>query len=110
MSAATTIAFYGIRLDVGEADLQMLEDRSHPAIVSARKVGLQHYWGNFAEPGERYLLFVGKSLGKLGVEDSTEVRFTLEQLAQVAVDVSSRLSNAGFSGAPSLFVQFQPDT
>jgi hypothetical protein len=107
--SATTIAFYGIRLNLGEDEIEALEDRSHPALLSARKVGLQHYWGNFGAPGESYLLFVGKLLGKLGVEDASELRVDAAQLGQIAAEVSSKLSSEGFSELPALLLQYQPD-
>ncbi|HVS34952.1 MAG TPA: hypothetical protein VMS17_05180 [Gemmataceae bacterium] len=108
--ADTTIAFFGIRLEVCDDDLEALELRSHRAVVNAKKAGLEHYWGNFGAPGERYLLFVGKPLGKLGVEDSTEIRVSPEQFVQIATDVAGRLVKAGFSDTPSLFLQFQADS
>jgi hypothetical protein len=107
--ASTTIIFFGIRLEPSEDEIERLEDRSHPAILSARKAGLQYYWGNFGAPGESYLLFIGKLLGKLGVEDASELRFGTEQLSQIASEVSSKLSSAGFAEVPVLLSQFQPD-
>ena len=60
MSAATTIAFIGVRFEIRtDEEIDSLERRSHPEIIRARKAGLDHYWGNFAAPGERNLLFVG---------------------------------------------------
>jgi hypothetical protein len=106
--ASTTIAFYGVRLRPSEAEIEALEDRSHAAVVAARKAGLQHYWGNFGAPGESYWLFVGKFLGKLGEEDGSELRFDAEQLSDIAAEVSVRLSMAGFPERPALLLQFQP--
>jgi hypothetical protein len=107
--ADTTIAFVGIRLEINEAEIESLEERSHPALVNAKKAGLQHYWGNFGSPGERYFLFLGRLVGKLGVEDSLEVQIDLEQFAHYVADVRDRLVTAGFSTAPSLFLHLQPD-
>ncbi len=107
--ASTTVVFFGIRLEPSEDEIEALEDRSHPAILSARKVGLQYYWGNFGSPGELYLLFIGKLLGKLGVEDASRLDFDEEQLSEIAADVTSKLSRAGFSEAPLFLAQFQSD-
>jgi hypothetical protein len=107
--AATTIAFYGIRLEVTEDEIESLEDRTHPAIANARKAGVQFYWDNFGVPGEAYFLFVGTLLGKLGIEDGHEIRITADQLSKLATDVSRKLFDAGFTENPALLIQFQPD-
>jgi len=52
------------------------------------------------------LLFIGKLLGKLGVEDASELRFDAGQLSKIAAEVSDKLSSAGFSEPPSLLLQF----
>jgi hypothetical protein len=107
--ADTAVVFFGVRLEVGEFEIELLENRSHSAVLNAKKEGLQHYWGNFGGPGERYYLFVGKSLARLGVEDSSEVSINAREFDQIATDVSNRLSRAGFSEVPLLYLQFQPD-
>jgi hypothetical protein len=107
--ASTTIAFYGVRFRPSEAEIGALEDRSHAAVLAARKAGLQYYWGNFGMPGESYFLFVGKLLGKLGDEDGSELRFDPERLSEIAAEVSGKLSMAGFPERPALLLQFQPD-
>ena len=107
--ADTTIAFFGIRRELSENEIETLEDRSHPAISQSRIVGLEHYWGNFGSPGERYLLFIGKSVGKIGIEDSLEAELTADVFGQLMSDVSRRLSQAGYSAVPKLFLQLQPD-
>ena len=109
MSAATAIAFYGIRLTIREDELSALEDRSHPALLNARKAGLQHYWGKFGGDPDSYYLFIGKLLGKIGVEDAIELRIDIHELVQSDPEVSRKLSDAGFSEAPTLLFQFQPD-
>lgn len=107
--ANTTIVFYGIRLEVSDDDLDALESRSHPMQIAAKSAGLESYWGNFAAPNERYLLFIGKLLGKLGVEDRMEVQITADEFANTAKAVSAKLSNAGVSEAASLYLDYQPD-
>lgn len=107
--AATTIAFYGVLLKPSEEELESLENRSHPVILNAKKASLQYYWGNFGGDGELYLLFVGKLLGKLGVEDASELHLDGEQLANIAAEVSSKLASAGFTETPTFCLRFQPD-
>lgn len=107
--ASTTIAFIGTRLDVTEDEIELLEDRSHPVIVQAKRNGLDFYWGNFEAPDERYFLFVGKLLGKLGVEDAAQVQIPAAQFADIESAVSRGFEQAGISAKPILIVQFQPD-
>jgi hypothetical protein len=107
--ASTTIAFVGTRMDVTEDEVHSLEDRSHPAIVQARKGGLDFYWGNFESPNERYFLFIGKRLGKFGLEDLAEVQIPARQLGEIQGEVARRFEQAGISASPMLIVQFQPD-
>lgn len=109
MSSATTVVFYGVRLDVTEAEIESLEARAHPAIIKAKATGLQFYWGNFGGPEELYYLFIGAPLGKFGVEDAQELRVSPEQLSQLAADTAKRLTEAGFAEPPALLIQFQPD-
>ncbi len=107
--ADTTIVFYGIRQEVGDDDLDELESRSHPMQIAAKKVGLESYWGNFAAPAERYLLFVGKLLGKLGAEDRMEIQINADDFANIAKAVDTKLGDAGISEIASLHLDYQPD-
>ncbi len=103
------IVFYGVRLEVNDCDLDDLESRSHPMQIAAKRVGLESYWGNFAAPKERYFLFVGKLLGKLGVEDRMEIQLNADDFANTATVVAAKLGDAGISHKPFLHLDYQPD-
>ncbi|PQO41927.1 hypothetical protein [Blastopirellula marina] len=107
--AATTIVFYGIRLEVPESDVTALESRTHPKILAAREVGLEYYWGNFDSPGEEYVMFIGKLIGKIGFEDHNELQFNVAMISEIAELVSGRLRQVGFVEKPCLHLKFQPD-
>ena len=107
--ASTTVAFFGIRLEVGEDEIESLEERTHPAIKNSRSSGLQYYWGNFGSPGEQYLLLIGRLLGKFGPENEEFLAITIQQIQQCSSDVSQKLINAGFAENPSILIQFHPD-
>src|SRR5262245_1814947 len=109
MSAGSCVAFFGVRYDIAEDELELLETRSHPKLVAARKGGLESYWGNFDAPSERFFLFVGFKLGILGDEDQSEVRFDADQLANVVVSTKDKLNRASFDGTPALYVQWMAD-
>ena len=107
--ADTTIVFLGLKIAVDADDIAALEARSFPLLATARRSGLDHYWGNFAAPDERYWLFIGKLLGRLGIEDDQEISLSPQSLASQSTDVSRKLCNAGLPGTPVLFVGFQRD-
>lgn len=77
--------------------------------IAAKKVGLESYWGNFSAPNEKYLLFVGKLLGKLGVEDRMEIQIDADDLAMTVKSVSSKLNDARISETALLHLSCQSD-
>ena len=109
MSTETTVVFYGIRVNVAEDEIPALEDRSDARLVRARRHGLGWYWGNFAEPRERYLLFIGEKIGVMGFENAREVEISRQSLMDRMHDTDEKLKGAGFTGYPSLYVQWQKD-
>ena len=109
MSAPSFLAFYGIRLEVRQHEIEALEERSDARLVAARKYGLKHYWGNFGVPGERWLLFVGANIGIFGVENQSEAQFESEALQRLFIETESKLRQAGFDETPKLYLQWQPE-
>jgi hypothetical protein len=109
MSASACVVFYGIRFEVRPDEVDALEMRSDPRIQAARKAGLKHYWANFGLPGERYLLFVGASLGVLGSENQAEVALSLPDLQAACESTKAKLVGAGLAGEPALYLQWRPD-
>ena len=107
--ADTTIVLYGMRVEISADELDILESRKHPLQIVAKKVGLESYWGNFATPNEKYLLFIGKLLGKLGVENLNGIKIPEEKLAKIANEVSAKLIDAGISHTAFLYLEHQPD-
>jgi len=95
---------------VTDDEIELLESGRHTKVAAAKAVGLQLYWGNFGLPGEHYLLFVGKSIAKLGPENSSDVQLTSQKLMDIASYVSSRLVSAGFAEAPLFHLRLQPDS
>ncbi len=111
MGADSCVVYYGERYHVtDESELEQLEARTHPLIQAAKRVGLQHYWGNFSmEGGEYYLLLVGRELGVFGVEGIGELELGDTEFQQVMKDTKERLQRGGFSLLPALQIQFEPD-
>ena len=70
MSADSCVVYYGLRYHVLLEELEALETRTDPRVVAARKVGLRAYFGNFAAPDERFLLFIGAQIGVLGLNQA----------------------------------------
>ena len=109
MSSPATVVFYGVRFELAEDEIPALEERSDPRLVSARRNGLKHYWGNFGAPGERWYLFVGAKLGILGPEGASDVMLDGRDLEGLIKDTNSRLRDGGFTGVSKLYIQWQSD-
>ena len=71
--------------------------------------GLEFYGGNFGEPDEKYLLFVGTKLGILGAENALELVLAEDTVLTLMKQANDRLKGAGFEAFPQLYVQWMPD-
>lgn len=109
MSATSCLAYYGLRFEVERGDRDALEARSDPRMLAAMKAGLKHYWANFAAPGERYVLFIGAQLAILGPEGQAELAVPSGELSKLMEATKAKLLSAGFTGEPSLYLQWEPD-
>ncbi len=109
MSAASSLIFYGIRFDVAQSDIEALEQRIHPWIVKARSVGLNFYWENVGGLSPRYLFFIGRKIGIIGVENETEMIISESELVLKMAEVNAKLKAVGYSEDPKLYFQLIPD-
>lgn len=108
MASEAVVIFYGVRYEVSDSGIESLESRSDPRLAAARKHGLKSYWGNFAGPRSRYLLFIGDKLGVVGIENDREIQIPPEALFERMRQTESKLGDAGMLEAPQLFIQWQP--
>lgn len=109
MSTESTLAFYGVRVEIPEEEINALEEQSHNLIVKARQNGLKFYWGNFATKGSKYLLFIGDRLAVLGFENDREIKISLDDLNKRIRETDARLQKAEISEQPMLYMEWQPD-
>lgn len=110
MSADSTVAFLGVRFKIQDADVPLLENRSHRLQQKARECGLTTYWGTFSYPESRSVfLFIGDKLGIIGLENEREVCLSVESLSSRVQETTARLCRAGISESPLIHVQWQPD-
>lgn len=109
MSANLCVAFFGVRYEVHVDDVEALENRSDGRIVAARGAGLNSYWGNFGADRERYLLFVGTELGRLGPENKSEVAVGPVDFLNIVESTTAALRKADLNGEPALHIQWQDD-
>ncbi len=111
MGADRVTLFYGIRFQVSDpVEIDLLNLNRHPLIEAARKVGLNHYWGNFAlDGGEYYLLYIGTELGEFGFEGKADLEISDSVFAKIQRETRKKIITAGFSLVPALIVQFEPD-
>lgn len=109
MSAPAVVVFYGVRFVLAEDELPALEARSDPRLVSARKHGLKHYWGNFGGTAERWCLFLGAKMVILGPEDQSTWEMSGGSLLNLIEETNARLRAASVDGVPSLYVEWQSE-
>lgn len=107
--ADTTVVFCGIKFEVGDEDLHELERKAHPMQVAARKLGIDCYLGKLAPSSDKYFLFIGKLLGKLGVEDQMGIQISPHEFARIVANVSEKLNEAEIIGTVSLHAEFEAD-
>jgi hypothetical protein len=108
MSAESTIAFFGIRFDVPETEVEELELRRHPLIAKARTASIQHYWANFGGVDPKYVLLLGRKLSTIGFEDAIDYTVSQGELVNIMEDVRRKLQAAGFDQEPELIIQILP--
>jgi hypothetical protein len=109
MSANTCLVYFGLRFEIPADGLEALETRSDQRIVAARKVGLKSYWGNFAAPEARYLLFIGAQVAVMGLGNQSQVTLSVPEFEAVVTSVRVKLEAAGLAGTPALHIEWQPD-
>jgi hypothetical protein len=108
MACEAVIVFFGVRYAVSSDDIELLENRTFPPIIAARKNGMKHYWGNFNENDPKYFLFIGDKLGIFGVENEREFQVSSDSLLARISQTRDRLAQAGFLEEPQFFVHWQP--
>lgn len=109
MGADSFLAFYGIKIALDPDDEQTLETFetcSAPQCKAAERAGLQTHLGRLTD-GEDYFLYVGCRVGWLGLEYDDYVQVTIDELAEMAGQVKSKLKEAGFDQSPALHLQLE---
>lgn len=110
MSAPSCLVFFGVRFELREAELELVETKVDERVMRARRARLDHYLGVFYV-GDRptHLLFVGKKLASVGVELGLSAQFDRAQLSQAIEETVQKLRSVGWATSPQLFVEYQPD-
>lgn len=109
MSATTTLAFFGIRFTIDDNEIESFEERTHQHQRLARQLSLDHYWGNFEEPGKRYYSFLGKRLAIIGEENDSEKSYSSNELEKILRETQAKIRSAGIEGEVALYFQSMPD-
>lgn len=110
MSADRFAVFFGLRFDIDiddEDEMEEISDGSDVRIVSAQKAGLDFFTGGKDE--NDYHLFIGKVIGSYGWEGSSHREMDIEELREIYVDISNKISDAGFHEIPKFHFQFFGD-
>ena len=109
MSAEGFILYYGLRFVVSdEAEVELLENLTHPKLQAAAEAGLQDWWGRTTDE-EIYFLLIGTELGNLGWEGVSDRQIEDDELVSIMQTTKARLRQAGFAQPPALHAQFEPD-
>ncbi len=77
--------------------------------MAARRVGLNHYWGNFGGLEEKHRLFIGAQPAVPGPENSDEINLSSSELQNSFNETSAKLKEAALVGEPSLYLQWLPE-
>ena len=111
MGANSCVVYYGVRYQVTDkTELAELGADKHPLIEAAKRVGLQHYYGNFSmDGGEYHLLLIGREVGIFGLEGIGERELADAELQAMMQDTRERLQRGRFSLVPAFQIQFEPD-
>jgi len=104
MGADSFIAFFGVRFDLSEEELESCEAMEDTRIRRARKAKLDYCFDR-ATDGEKYFLYVGRSMAALGVEAGVYETLSESEFARVVSETKTRLAQAEISGEPSLHFQ-----
>ena len=109
MSTDTCVVYFGLRFEIEVDEIESIELRSDPRVVSARKSGLKYYWGNFGGLDEKNLLFVGYQIGILGPENLDHVILSATEAEAAFEATRQKLKEGGFADVPAIHITWQPD-
>ena len=104
MGADSFIAFFGVRFELSEEEMELCETGDDDRIRRARKAKLD-FCSDRATDGEKYFLYVGRSLADLLVEAGVYEKLSEAELIDVVSQTKTRLTQAEISGEPSLHFQ-----
>jgi hypothetical protein len=109
MGADSVYFYYGVRRTItahDEAQIEQLEDDSHPIYSLAFDHKLHVTWGCLTD-GADYFMLIGHEIGRFGVEGINERAFTDTELLEIAEKTKTRLIAAGIHEPSSFHVQLQ---
>ena len=104
MGADSFIAFFGVRFELSEEEMELCETREDDRIRRARKTKLDFCFDRPTD-GEQYFLYVGRSLAGLGIEAKMYEKFSEAKLLEIVSETKTRLTQADISGEPALHLQ-----
>lgn len=109
MGSEHGIVYYGLKLPVQPEEVEALKKETHPHQLVARQFGLDCDWGDCWLEGKDYAVFVGKELGRIGVEYEWNQEISDTELRQIMEQTQALLNAAGFTNEPKLRLHFVPD-
>ncbi len=101
------LAFYGIKIALDPDNYSEHEDcynQTDPRCQLAKTENLETVFDRLTN-GEDYFLYIGKKLGRLGVEYSDYDCIETEKLQNIISRVDTTIKSLGYSEIPALHVQ-----
>ncbi len=109
MSQEFVTIYFGLKFPVKEEEIKALQKKEHSYQITARKLGLDCYWGDFSPFVDEYYVFIGKEIGRLGCEEEWNKEVSEAELVRSIETTKATLKGAGFKEKPKLLMHFQPD-
>jgi hypothetical protein len=109
MSAEYVVIYYGLKFPVSEGEVKTLLKKAHPYQITAKKFGLDCYWGDCSAYTYDYHVFIGKEVGTIGCEYDWNREISDFEMMKIMEDVKASLKKAGFTEEPRFLMHFAPD-
>lgn len=109
MGADSFVAFYGIKITLDPDDEDLVDAYgadTHPHCHAALAAGLETHTGRLTD-GADYFVYLGRRLGRLGLEHDPHVDVPQTALAEAVATVGPLLVMLDHHTRPALHLQFE---
>jgi hypothetical protein len=104
MGADSVIAYFGVRYELSEEEMDACEAGEDERTLRARRAKLDYCFDRPTD-GEGYFLYVGRRLANLGVEADVYEELSELGLLEIMAKTKTSLAKAEIAGEPALHFQ-----